>query len=104
MSCALFSQTEIEYSLAISEKNSSRTRLGMSSVYHPQTKVQPEVTNRATLTLLCLSELKKLEGYLSWAEYWYNTTFHASTKYTPFELVYGQAPPLLVNYTEGNFN
>ena len=33
---------------------------------------------------------------LSWAEFWYNTTFHASTKMTPFKAVYGRDPPPLI--------
>lgn len=40
--------------------------------------------------------------YLPWAEYWYNTTYHASTKHTPFELVYGRSPPHLESYPLGN--
>ncbi|GER32255.1 transposon Tf2-2 polyprotein [Striga asiatica] len=32
---------------------------------------------------------------------WYNTIFHASTKFTPFELVYRRAVPMLVSYPVG---
>ncbi|CAA0830730.1 Unknown protein, partial [Striga hermonthica] len=43
----------------------------------------------------------KWENFLPWAEYWYNTTYHESTKMTPFELVYGCKPPTLINYSKG---
>lgn len=39
--------------------------------------------------------------WLPWAEYWYNTSTHASTKYSPFEIVYGRPPPHLVRFTSG---
>lgn len=32
---------------------------------------------------------------MSLAEWWYNTTFHRSTKLTPFEALYGYQPPQL---------
>ncbi|XP_042974628.1 uncharacterized protein LOC122306261 [Carya illinoinensis] len=35
---------------------------------------------------------------LTWAKYWYNTSFHASIQKSPFEVVYGRSPPTLVNY------
>ena len=33
-----------------------------------------------------------------WAELWYNTTFHSSTRSTPFQTVYGRQPPPLISY------
>ncbi|CAA0830135.1 Unknown protein, partial [Striga hermonthica] len=45
---------------------------------------------------------KRWENYLPWAEYWYNTTYHSSTKATPFELVYGRKPPTIVSYSMGS--
>lgn len=35
------------------------------------------------------------------AEYWYNTNFHSSIAMTPFEVVYGQKPPLHIPYITG---
>ncbi|KAA0065939.1 putative polyprotein [Cucumis melo var. makuwa] len=40
----------------------------------------------------------KWDQFVPWAELWYNTTFHASTKTTPFEAVYGRTPPPLLSY------
>ncbi|CAA0840484.1 Unknown protein, partial [Striga hermonthica] len=66
---------------------------------------QTEVTNRTLEQYLrCYIHqfLKRWENFLLWAEYWYNTTYHESTKMTPFELVYGRKPPTLINVSEGS--
>jgi hypothetical protein len=36
--------------------------------------------------------------WLTLFEWWYNTSHHFSTRYTPFEAVYGYAPPTLLFY------
>lgn len=33
-----------------------------------------------------------------WDKLWYTTTFHASTKSTPFQTVYGRPPPPLLSH------
>lgn len=81
------------------------TRLAISSTYHLQTDGQTEVTNQTLeqyLRCYVHQNPKKWESFLPWAEYWYITTFHASTKHTPFELVYGRPPPNLINYSPGD--
>ncbi|GJR53501.1 reverse transcriptase [Tanacetum coccineum] len=44
---------------------------------------------------------KEWVKWLPLAEYWYNTNKHSSTTVTPFEVVYGQTPPLHVPYVAG---
>ncbi|KAA0041991.1 Transposon Ty3-G Gag-Pol polyprotein [Cucumis melo var. makuwa] len=36
--------------------------------------------------------------WISWAEYWYNTTFQRALGMTPFQVVYGRKPPPLLSY------
>ena len=36
------------------------------------------------------------------AEYCYNTSYHSSTKTTPFQATYGYPPPSLTNYMPGS--
>ena len=77
------------------------TTLSCSMAYHPQSDGQTEVVNRCVETYLrCFSydKPRRWSAWLSWAEYWYNTTFHASTKMTPFRAVYGRDPPPLVRF------
>jgi ribosomal protein L21E len=80
------------------------TTLKFSTSYHPQTDGQTETVNKCVETYLrCfVQEMpKQWLSWLSWAEYWYNTTWHASTKMTPFEAVYGIPPPRLLTYILG---
>ncbi|PNX81711.1 transposon Tf2-1 polyprotein [Trifolium pratense] len=80
------------------------TVLKMSSAYHPQTDGQTEVVNRCLesyLRCFIADQPKSWAHWIPWAELWYNTTFHISTGFTPFEVVYGRKPPVLVHFLEG---
>lgn len=79
----------------------SRTSLSMSSSYHPQTNGQSEALNKCLeLYLRCFTRDNPKSWFrlLSWAEFWYNTSFHSSIVMTPFKAVYGRDPPTLVRY------
>ena len=39
---------------------------------------------------------------MTMAEYCYNTSYHSSTKTTPFEATYGYPPPSITNYIPGS--
>ncbi|CAE5963235.1 unnamed protein product [Arabidopsis arenosa] len=72
-----------------------RTKLDMSSAYHPQTDGQTEVTNRALGDLLrCLvgDNIKSWDRVLCQAEYAHNRAVNRSTGFSPFQVVYGLLP------------
>jgi hypothetical protein len=78
--------------------------LHLSTTYHPQTDGQTEVVNKCLETYLrCFSSEKKNQWaqWLPLAEWWYNTSYHTTTRMTPFEAVYGQKPPSVLSYLPG---
>jgi hypothetical protein len=82
----------------------SGTQLCLSSTFHPQTDGQSKVTNRViTMYLRCLASDRPRSWlrWLPWAEYCYNTSFQTTLKATPFQVVYGHAPPPLLPFSEG---
>ncbi|GKC98248.1 putative mitochondrial protein, partial [Tanacetum coccineum] len=60
-----------------------------------------KVVNRCLECYLrCITREKPKEWmqWLSLAEFWYNTNFHTAINTTPFEVVYGQKPPVHLLY------
>ena len=84
--------------------NLQGVRLQMSSSYHPQSDGQTEVLNRCLENYLRCYACAQPKSWVRWVplgEWWYNTTFHTATKTTPYQAVYGIAPPTLLSYVPG---
>ncbi|CAJ2672860.1 unnamed protein product [Trifolium pratense] len=79
--------------------------LHKSTAYHPQSDGQTEIVNKCLETYLrcmCSSRPTNWFKWLSLAEWWYNTNYHSSIHTTPFEVVYGQPPPIHLPYLPGS--
>jgi hypothetical protein len=84
--------------------NPQGTQFHLSTTYHPQTDGQTEVVNKCLETYLrCFASERKNQWaqWLPLAEWWYNTSYHTTTRMTPFEAVYGQNPPSILSYFLG---
>jgi hypothetical protein len=71
------------------------TTLLFSTTCHPQTDGQTEVVNLTLSTLLravLKTNLKLWEESLPHVEFTYNRAVHSTTKFSPFEIVYGLKP------------
>ena len=68
------------------------TKLLYSTAYHPQTDGQSERVNQCMEMYLRCAVQDSPHQWRRWlpmAEFWYNSTFHASLKGTPFKALYG---------------
>eukprot|EP00253_Pinus_taeda_P006618 PITA_06618 len=68
------------------------------------TNGQTEAINKCLETYLRCFTSEKQHIWVQWlplAEWWYNTNYHATTKMTPYESVYGQLPPSPTSYLTG---
>ena len=75
--------------------------LQLSSTYHPQTDGQSEVVNRCLETFLrcmCCDVPHERSKWLPLAEWWYNTNHHISIQCSPYEVMFGQPPPIYLPY------
>lgn len=82
-----------------------RTKIHLSTTYHPQTDCQTEILNKCLEGYLwCMTGEKPSEwsNWLPLAEWCYNTTFHSTIQTTPYEALYGQVPPTLLPYLAGS--
>lgn len=73
----------------------------LSSAYHPQSDGQTEVLNRCLenyLRFFTWQHPQQSSCWLSLVEWWYNTTYHFAIGTTPYEVVYGQPPPVHLPY------
>jgi hypothetical protein len=69
------------------------TRLNFSSAYHPQTDGQTERTNQVLEDILRACALKhggSWDKSLPYAEFYYNNSYQANLKMSPFEALYGR--------------
>jgi len=70
-----------------------RTKLSLSSAYHPQIDGQTERTIQSLEDLLraCVLEQRgSWDGFLPLIEFTYNNSFHSSIGMTPYEALYGR--------------
>lgn len=77
--------------------------LHLSTSYHPQSDGQTERVNQCLETYLRCFACDKPQTWRSWlslAEWWYNTSFHASLNATPHEALYGPTPLPLGPYAD----
>jgi hypothetical protein len=68
------------------------TKLNLSTAYHPQNDGQTKVVNKCLETYLRCFFLEKKNQSAQWlllVEWWSNTSYHTSTRMTPFEEVNG---------------
>jgi hypothetical protein len=71
-------------------------RMLMSTAYHPQTDGQTERVNQCLETYLrCMTmhQPKQWFQWLSLAQWWYNSSHHSTLGMSPFQALYGYAPP-----------
>ena len=76
--------------------------LHFSTAYHPESDGQTERVNQCLeqyLRSMAFQEPKKWSDWLATAEWWYNSSFHTAIKTSPFEALYGYAPPHLQEIT-----
>ncbi|GKE00390.1 ty3-gypsy retrotransposon protein [Tanacetum coccineum] len=71
---------------------------------HSGTSVPRQLNKCLECFLRCMTGERPKEWtlWLPMAEFWYNTNFHSAINTTPFQMVYGQTPPLHTPYISGD--
>lgn len=75
-----------------------KVKLRLSTAYHPQSDGHTERVNQCLenfLRCMVFQEPKKWCSWLPLAEWWYNTTYHITTKFTPFQALYNYPSPMI---------
>ncbi len=86
-------------------------QLFMANIFKLHGMLSTQFTSSFWRELFCLqgkylrcyagAKPKAWSVWLPLAKWWYNTSNHCSTGYTPFEAVYSYAPPTLFSYVPG---
>jgi hypothetical protein len=74
-------------------------KLLFSMAYHPQTDGQTERVDQCLeqyLRCAVHDHPHKWRQWLALAEFWYNTTYHTTLECSPFKILYGYTPPVMV--------
>ena len=80
-------------------------QLAHSSSYHSQSHGKNEIVNNCLEGYLHCFVFGKQTQWVKWlplAKWWYNTSFHTTTKMTPFMALYGYHPPSITSYLREN--
>ena len=80
------------------------TQLAHSSSYHPQSNGKTEIVNKCLEVYICCFAFNKLIQWVKWyplVEWWYNTSFHTSSKMSLFLVLYGYHPPSITYSLKG---
>jgi hypothetical protein len=83
----------------------TKTKLHMTTTFHPQSDGQSEAANRVIIMYLrCLTGDRPRQWlrWLPWAEFIFNTAYQTSLHDTPFRVVYGRDPPSIRSYEPGD--
>lgn len=79
----------------------------MSTTYHPESDGQTEIVNKTIeqyLGMIIHDNPHCWLDMLSWAELWYNTSFHHSLRMTLFQALYRRPPSEIIDYRTDDSN
>jgi hypothetical protein len=79
-------------------------KLAHNSSYHPQSNGKTKIVNKCLEGYIHLFSFHKQTQWVKWfplAEWWCNTSFHTSSKFSPFMELYGYHPPSITSPLKG---